>query len=154
MCGITGIYNYLNKPINLKSTVEKIVELQHARGPDDRGIWQSKCNKVCFGHNRLTIIDLSKNGKQPFISKDENFVITFNGEIYNFKEIKKELTEKRIYFKSNSDTEVIIESYKYWGLDFIKKLRGMFAFALWDSVKKKLILARDPFGMKPLYFSK
>ena len=154
MCGITGIYNYLNKPINLKSTIEKIVELQHARGPDDRGIWQSKCNKVCFGHNRLTIIDLSKNGKQPFISKDESFVITFNGEIYNFKEIKKELTEKRIYFKSNSDTEVIIESYKYWGLDFIKKLRGMFAFALWDSVKKKLILARDPFGIKPLYYSK
>ena len=108
MCGVTGIYNYLNKPINLRSTVEKIVELQHARGPDDRGIWQSKCNKVFFGHNRLTIIDLSKNGKQPFISKDENFVITFNGEIYNFKEIKKELTEKRIYFKSNSDTEVII----------------------------------------------
>ena len=91
---------------------------------------------MCFGHNRLTIIDLSKNGKQPFISKDENFVITFNGEIYNFREIKKELTANNIYFKSNSDTEVIIESYKYWGLSFVKKLRGMFAFALWDSIKK------------------
>ena len=138
MCGITGIYNYLNKPINLKSTIEKIVELQHTRGPDDQGIWKSKCQKVCFGHNRLTIIDLSKNGKQPFISKDENFVITFNGEIYNFREIKKELTANNIYFKSNSDTEVIIESYKYWGLSFVKKLRGMFAFALWDSIKKKI----------------
>ena len=136
MCGITGIYNYLNKSINSKSIIEKIVEIQHARGPDDQGIWESKCKKVCFGHNRLTIIDLSKNGKQPFISKDENFVITFNGEIYNFKEIKKELIANNIYFKSNSDTEVIIESYKYWGLSFVKKLRGMFAFALWDSVKK------------------
>ena len=154
MCGITGIYNYLNKPINSKSIIEKIVKMQHARGPDDQGVWESKCKKVCFGHNRLTIIDLSKNGKQPFISKDENFVITFNGEIYNFKEIKKELIANNIYFKSNSDTEVIIESYKYWGLDFVKKLRGMFAFALWDSIKKKLILARDPFGIKPLYYAK
>ena len=154
MCGINGIYNYLNKPINSKSIVEKIVKIQHTRGPDDQGIWESKCKKVCFGHNRLTIIDLSKNGKQPFISKDENFVITFNGEIYNFKEIKKELTSNNIDFKSNSDTEVIIESYKYWGLSFVKKLRGMFAFALWDSIKKKLILARDPFGIKPLYYSK
>ena len=154
MCGISGIYNFSNKPVNLGPAIEKIVKLQHHRGPDDQGIWQSKCKKVFFGHNRLTIIDLSKNGSQPFVSKDENYIITFNGEIYNFKEIKMELVEKNISFKSNSDTEVIIESYKYWGLDFVKKLRGMFAFVIWDSIKKKLILARDPFGIKPLYYSK
>ena len=90
MCGITGIYNYLNKPINSKSIIEKKVNIQHNRGPDDNDIWESKCKKTCFGHNRLTIIDLSKKGRQPFISSDGNFVITFNGEIYNFKEIKKE----------------------------------------------------------------
>ena len=153
MCGISGIYNYLNKSVSLKSSIEKIVKIQHTRGPDDQGIWESKCKKICFGHNRLTIIDLSKNGKQPFVSKDENFVITFNGEIYNFKEIRNELAKKNISFKSQSDTEVILESYKFWGLDFIKKLRGMFAFAIWDLAKKKLILARDPFGIKPLYYS-
>ena len=154
MCGISGVYNYLNKKINSKSIIEKIINIQHNRGPDDNDIWESKCKKICFGHNRLAIIDLSKKGRQPFISNDGNFVITFNGEIYNFKEIKKELIEKKIYFKSNSDTEVIIEAYKYWGLAFIKKLRGMFAFGIWDSVKKKLILARDPFGIKPLYYVK
>ena len=152
MCGISGIYNYLDKSINSKSIIEKIVKLQHARGPDDQGIWESECKKICFGHNRLAIIDLSQKGKQPFISNDEKLVITFNGEIYNFKEIREELIKKNINFKSNSDTEVILESYKFWGLYFIKKLRGMFAFALWDSIKKKLILVRDPFGIKPLYY--
>ena len=102
----------------------------------------------------MAIIDLTKNGRQPFVSKDGDLVITFNGEIYNFKEIKKELSAKNIFFKSNTDTEVILESYKYWGIDFIKRLRGMFAFAMWDLKKRKLILARDPFGIKPLYFSK
>ena len=151
---IIKLLNHQNKNISSKLSIEKIVKLQNNRGPDDSGIWESKCKKICFGHNRLAIIDLTKNAKQPFISKDENFVITFNGEIYNFRDIKKELTEKKIYFKSNSDTEVIIESYKYWGLSFIKKLRGMFALAIWDSIKKKLILARDPFGIKPLYYTK
>ncbi len=153
MCGISGIYNYNDKNINSKPVIEKILKLQSKRGPDDSGTWVSKCKKIFFGHNRLSIIDLSKNAKQPFLSNDKNYVITFNGEIYNFKEIKKELIEKRINFKSNSDTEVIIEAYKYWGLNFLKKLRGMFAFALWDLVKKKLILTRDPFGIKPLYYS-
>jgi asparagine synthase (glutamine-hydrolysing) len=152
MCGISGGYNYLNKEINLKSTIAKIVKIQHNRGPDDSDIWESKNKQICFGHNRLSIIDLTKNASQPFVSSDGNLTITFNGEIYNFKEIKKELIDKKIIFKSNSDTEVIIESYKYWGLDFIKKLRGMFAFVIWDSFKKKLILARDPFGIKPLYY--
>ena len=153
MCGISGIYNYLDKPISKKNIIQKILKIQHQRGPDDNGIWESNCNKVCFGHNRLSIIDLTNRASQPFVSIDEKYTITFNGEIYNYKELKKELINKNIKFKSDSDTEVIIESYKYWGVQFVNKLRGMFAFAIWDNIKKELILARDPFGIKPLYFS-
>ena len=137
MCGITGLYNYSGQQVDSKSIIKKIMNIQHNRGPDDNGMWQSKCKKIFFGHNRLSVIDLSTNGNQPFISSDDYFVITFNGEIYNFLEIKNELLKKNVTFKSNSDTEVIIESYKYWGLDFLKKLRGMFAFAIWDSAQKK-----------------
>ena len=88
----------------------------------------------------MAIIDLTKNGRQPFVSIEGDLVITFNGEIYNFKEIKKELNAKNIFFKSNTDTEVILESYKYWGIDFLKRLRGMFAFAMWDLKKKNRLL--------------
>ena len=153
MCGITGLYNYSDLQVDSKSIIKKIINIQHNRGPDDNGMWESQCKKIFFGHNRLSVIDLSPNGKQPFISSDDNFVITFNGEIYNFLELKNELLKKNITFKSNSDTEVLIESYKYWGLDFLKKLRGMFAFAIWDSAQKKIILARDPFRIKPLYYT-
>lgn len=153
MCGISGLFNFTNRKIEAKNIINKIVKIQNLRGPDDNGQWQSDCKKVLFGHNRLSIIDLSKKGKQPFVSLDKNITITFNGEIYNYKEIKEELISKNIKFKSNTDTEVIIESYKFWGLEFLKKLRGMFAFGLWDNLNKKLILARDPFGIKPLYYS-
>ena len=153
MCGISGVYNYNNKNIDSKLIIKRILKIQHNRGPDDSGTWVSKCDKIFFGHNRLSIIDLSKDAKQPFLSYDKNYVIIFNGEIYNFSEIKKELITKKINFRTNSDTEVIIEAYKYWGLSFLKKLRGMFAFCLWDLIKKKLILSRDPFGIKPLYYS-
>tara|TARA_Y100000741_G_scaffold363361_1_gene351418 strand:- start:108 stop:1901 length:1794 start_codon:yes stop_codon:yes gene_type:complete len=154
MCGISGVYNYLGKSIPTKNIIEKILKLQKKRGPDDTGIWQSNCKKISFGHNRLSIIDLSNRANQPFVSNDEKYIITFNGEIYNYKELKKELSKHDIKFKSDSDTEVIIESYKYWGIEFVNKLRGMFAFAMWDNIKEELILARDPFGIKPLYFSK
>ena len=141
MCGITGFWDLKqrNNKEHIETIIKNMTNVIQSRGPDDKGLWESECKKVCFGHNRLSIIDLSKNGKQPFISMDENFIITFNGEIYNYKEIRKELIAKNINFKSHSDTEVIIESYKYWGLEFLKKLRGMFAFALWDLKKKKLI---------------
>ena len=152
MCGISGIYNSFNKDINSRRIIEKIIKLQDKRGPDGSDIWQSNCNKITFGHNRLSIIDLSEKARQPFVSKDNNLIITFNGEIYNYKEIKKELIQKNIIFKSNSDTEVILESYKFWGINFLNKLRGMFSFAIWDNLKKKLILARDPFGIKPIYY--
>ena len=138
MCGISGVFNPNNKDINAKKIIDKIIKIQETRGPDDNGTWQSKSREITLGHNRLSIIDLTKNGKQPFISQDNNLVITFNGEIYNYAEIKKELLNKNIRFKSNTDTEVILESYKYWGFKFLEKLRGMFSFVIWDMLKKKI----------------
>ncbi len=152
MCGISGIYNPHNKQINSQKITEKILTIQKKRGPDGQGIWRSDCKKITLGHNRLSIIDLSNNANQPFVSKDGKTVITFNGEIYNFNELRSELIKKNIYFKSKSDTEVILEAYKYWGLDCLNKFRGMFSFAIWDNEDKKIVLARDPFGIKPLYY--
>jgi len=153
MCGISGVFNYLDKSINSRDIINKIINIQQHRGPDGNGIWESNCRRVTLGHNRLSIIDLSEKANQPFISNDKNYILTFNGEIYNFKEIKSELVQKKIKFKSNSDTEVVLEAYKYWKLEFLQKIRGMFSLAIWDNKKKKLILARDPFGIKPLYYS-
>ena len=116
MCGISGIYNFLNKDLDGKKIIKKIIRIQNTRGPDNSNLWGSECNKVYFGHNRLSIIDLSNDANQPFVSKDKNYSITFNGEIYNYKSIKEELEKKNIFFKSKSDTEVILESYKYWGI--------------------------------------
>ena len=149
MCGIL----FTNDPeIERDSFLKALDEINH-RGPDAPGGYGSSGNNQ-LGHNRLKIIDIDDRSNQPFTSSNGYYDIIFNGEIYNFKEIKKELSAKNIFFKSNTDTEVILESYKYWGIDFIKRLRGMFAFAMWDLKKRKLILARDPFGIKPLYFSK
>ena len=152
MCGISGIYNPHNKEINSQKITEKILTIQKKRGPDGQGIWRSDCKKITLGHNRLSIIDLSNNANQPFVSKDGKSVITFNGEIYNFNELRSELIKKNIFFKSKSDTEVILEAYKYWGLGCLNKFRGMFSFAIWDNEDKKIVLARDPFGIKPLYY--
>ena len=154
MCGISGIYNRFDRDIDSKKIIKSIIKLQNKRGPDDSGMWESNCKKVTLGHNRLSIIDTSNNAAQPMTSINDDLVITYNGEIYNYKEIRNELSNKTIKFKSNSDTEVILESYRYWGMNFLNKLRGMFAFAIWDKKNEKLILARDPFGIKPLYYSK
>ena len=154
MCGISGIFNINKKSLETKSIIRKILNIQNKRGPDKQNIWFSECGKITFGHNRLSIIDLSEKATQPFVSLDKNFIITFNGEIYNYKELKKYLVKKKVKFKSNSDTEVILQAYKFWGSTFVTKLRGMFAFAIWDKVENKLLLARDPFGIKPMYFTK
>jgi asparagine synthase (glutamine-hydrolysing) len=153
MCGITGVINFNKKKINARNCVEKINNYQRSRGPDGDSIWSSNDNLITFGHTRLSIIDLSNEGVQPFISYDQNYVITYNGEIYNYKELKNFLIKKNVKFKSNSDTEVILESYKYWGIDFLEKIRGMYAFCIFDIKKRNIILARDPFGIKPLYYS-
>jgi asparagine synthase (glutamine-hydrolysing) len=123
------------------------------RGPDNAGIWWSKDGRVGLGHRRLAIIDLSPAGHQPMKDVTGKFMIIFNGEIYNFLELKKELAAKGHTFCSHSDTEVILASYREWGTDCITRLNGMFAFALYDCVRQRLFLARDRAGEKPLFYS-
>lgn len=119
-------------------------------GPDDEGIFEA--NGLCFGHKRLSILDLSDAGHQPMSSASGDIWITYNGEIYNFNSIKRELIECGVTFKSNTDTEVIIYAYKQWGVSAFAKFEGIFAFALYDKPKNKLLLVRDSFGVKPLYY--
>ena len=144
MCGICGFYGFEDKNV-LKRMVKSISH----RGPDDNGLYTDK--NISLGHVRRSIIDLSEKGRQPMSNEDGTIWITYNGETYNFKGLRKKLEENHCFY-SNTDTEVLIHAYEECGLDFIKKLRGMFAFALYDSKKKKLILARDPIGKKPLYY--
>lgn len=143
MCGINGSIG------NSENTVLKMNGAIKHRGPDDGGVFAN--THFTIGNNRLAIIDLSPLGHQPMTTSDGRYSIVYNGEIYNFKEIKGELELLGVVFKSHSDTEVILEGFAQWGLDITKKLRGMWAFAILDSTKQKLFLARDPFGIKPLY---
>jgi len=122
------------------------------RGPDDMGIYISPDGHMGLGHRRLSIIDVSKQGHQPMSNEDGTVWITYNGEIYNFQEIKGTLESLGHFFKSNSDTEVIIHAYEEWGHSCLENLRGMFAFAIWNQKEKVLFLARDRFGIKPLYY--
>jgi len=144
MCGING-FSFCNKEL-----ISAMTEKTKHRGPDDSGIFLD--NNISLGHNRLSIIDLSRAGHQPMISKDGNLVIIFNGEIYNFLEIKKELINLGHKFYSKSDTEVILLGWKEWGSDVLKKINGIFSFAVWDNKKQDLFLVRDRFGVKPLYY--
>ena len=154
MCGINGIfaYHYAANPIDRD---ELIVTRDHmaARGPDGMGAWVSADNRVGFGHRRLSIIDLSDSGAQPMLSADGNLVITFNGEIYNYRELRRKLEAKGRVFRSESDTEVLLHLYAEQGESMVHALRGMFAFALWDAERRSLFLARDPYGIKPLYYA-
>lgn len=148
MCGIFGKTNFDKKEINRLSKGLKLLE---HRGPDQTGTYYDE--NIFMGHQRLSILDLSENGKQPMLSNSEDVVITVNGEIYNFKEIKKEL-ESTYKFNSNSDSEVLIYGYIQWGLDeLLKKIDGMFAFTLYDKKNRKVFLVRDRVGIKPLYYS-
>ena len=145
MCGIAGFFDRnKNKNDIIKSMTDNLLH----RGPDDFGFYVD--DKIALGHRRLAIIDL-KTGKQPI--EDDNYVIVFNGEIYNYLELKEELKGK-YKFKTKSDTEVLLKGFEEWGIDVTKKLRGMFAFAIWDKKKHDLYLARDQWGIKPLYYYK
>ncbi|ACK73854.1 asparagine synthase (glutamine-hydrolyzing) (plasmid) [Gloeothece citriformis PCC 7424] len=151
MCGIAGIYNY-SESFSLDEIRKNICQMTDAlthRGPDDHGVWCQE--NIALGHRRLSILDLSPLGGQPMFSNDRNIVTVFNGEIYNFQELKREL-EKDYSFQSQTDTEVIIAAYKKWGEACVEKFSGMFAFALWDISKNSLFLARDHLGIKPLYY--
>ena len=144
MCGISGLT--LNNP----SLVKKMIAATSHRGPDDTGIYSD--NAITLGHSRLSIIDLSSKAGQPMSNEQESLIISYNGEIYNFFKIKSELQTKGVHFRTNSDTEVILKLYEIEGKNCFKKLRGIFALSIWDKKKDELILARDPQGIKPLYY--
>jgi len=152
MCGIGGFIDYGNELT--QQDLEVMNKILSHRGPDDSGTFND--NNINFNiglaHTRLSIIDLSKSGSQPMISLNKQVILTFNGEIYNYKELRKELIAFGYVFNSNSDTEVIINSYLYWGIDCINKFIGMFSFVLYDKKELKLYLVRDRFGVKPLYY--
>ena len=150
MCGILGEVNYrgaIDRPL-----FEAMVTTLVHRGPDGRGLYYSSDGLLALGHQRLSIIDLSERGNQPMSNEDGTVWITFNGEIYNFRELRGILAAKGHRFQSQADTEVIIHGYEEWGFDCVDRLRGMFAFGIWDSRENRLFLARDPFGIKPLYY--
>ena len=146
MCGITGIYGMGS--VQSSSTIRQMNNAISHRGPDDEGYYIDE--QVALGHRRLAIIDLSPAGHQPMQSNDGNLEIAFNGEIYNFQEVKKHLSGYE--FKSNSDTEVILAAFMKWGKDCLRHFNGMFAFAIWDKAKQELFIARDRLGIKPVYY--
>lgn len=147
MCGFAGFTGYLDNGSEvLTNMMDKIVH----RGPDSAGQYIDE--KISMGFRRLSIIDLD-NGSQPMFNEDKTIVITFNGEIYNHQELRQELIEKGHVFANNADTEVLIHAYEEYGEDMLCKLRGMFAFVIWDSVKETVFAARDFFGIKPFYYT-
>ena len=153
MCGIIGEISR-EKPIDVE-VFNKSRDLMYHRGPDGCGTEVLSENKVALGHRRLSIIDLSENGRQPMSNEDGSIWITFNGEIYNFPLLKKQLINLGHSFKSDSDTEVIVHGYEEWGMEgILSRLNGMFAFGLWDQNSQTLYIARDRFGIKPLYYYK
>lgn len=149
MCGIAGQVNVDQRPVDRRMLEAMGRRLRH-RGPDDSGIYAE--GPVGLVHQRLSILDLSPAGHQPMTNEDQTIWIVFNGEIYNFEELRQELTERHV-FRSRTDTEVILHLYEDYGLNCLSKLRGMFAFALWDARRRRLILARDRVGEKPLFYS-
>ena len=154
MCGIASIFAYGPSPPPVAETeLLGAREAMRARGPDGAGLWLSSDRRVGLAHRRLAIIDLSDRARQPMARDGGKLRITYNGEIYNFKELRTELAAKGERFETESDTEVLLALYAREGAGFVKRLGGMFAFALWDEGERKLLLARDPFGIKPLYYA-
>lgn len=151
MCGINGIFHlHASRKIDEDLLTRMRDSLEH-RGPDDKGIFINQ--NVGLGHRRLSILDISAAGHQPFLSEDGRYTLVFNGEIYNFKEFYPELNAEGFSIKTHSDTEVLLKLYQLHGLKMLHRLNGMFAFAIWDKVEKKLVVARDRMGVKPLYYA-
>src|SRR6185295_19371302 len=152
-------FEFRNSDLQPAALVERMnAALQH-RGPDDRGVAKSETRnskfeiQVALGNTRLAIIDLSAAGHQPMQDSDAGLTITYNGEIYNFRELRAELGDEFGPWLSNTDTEVVLRCYRKWGVESFAKLRGMFALAIWDARKQELVLARDRFGIKPVYYA-
>lgn len=149
MCGIAGVVDFRDSYGNAQ-LVESAVEAIAHRGPDARRVWSD--GSVSMGHARLSIIDLSSLANQPMLSCCGRFVIAFNGEIYNYRALRAELAARGSIFRTNSDTEVFLESFNTWGMGALRRVRGMFAVALWDQLSQTMTLARDPLGIKPLFY--
>lgn len=150
MCGISGILNFSDNQIDASKLHKMNTVLEH-RGPDAAGIFIDK--NIGLAHRRLSIIDTSSAGNQPFYSKNNNLVLVFNGEIYNYKSFYSELKSNEITLQSGSDTEVLLHLYELYGLKMLPRLQGMFAFAIWNKSTQELVLVRDRMGVKPLYYS-
>ncbi len=149
MCGICGIINFNKRRVEEEKLRSMMEPIRH-RGPDDEGVYTS--DSIGFGFRRLSILDLTKAGHQPMHDKSERFTIIFNGEIYNYVELKKQLSNKGYSFKSKTDSEVLLNAFIEWDSKCLNKLNGMFAFAIYDKRKKRTFIARDRFGIKPLYY--
>jgi asparagine synthase (glutamine-hydrolysing) len=149
MCGICGQYNFGEDEPVRRLDIEAMTRTLIHRGPDDDGYYIA--GPIGFGFRRLSIIDLA-GGHQPMSDREESVWVVFNGEIYNFLELRRELEGYGHVFRTKSDTEVIVHGYKQWGDEVLNRLNGMFGLAIWDSIKKRLVLARDPFGIKLLYY--
>jgi asparagine synthase (glutamine-hydrolysing) len=151
MCGINGVLHLQSqKKVDSRILTKMRDSLEH-RGPDDAGLFIEK--NIGFGHRRLSILDVSTAGHQPFLSDNGRYVMVYNGEIYNFKDFYPELKSSGFNIKTSSDTEVLIKLYELYGLKMLSRLNGMFAFAIWDKLEKKLVVVRDRMGVKPLYYS-
>jgi asparagine synthase (glutamine-hydrolysing) len=152
MCGLAAIFSYSDAAPGVnREELGRVCDAMASRGPDGGGVWWSADGRVGLGHRRLSILDLSDGGAQPMVSAEGDRVIAFNGEIYNFRQLRTELAAKGEIFRSQSDTEVLLALWRTWGPAGLARLRGMFAFALWDEVRGGMVLARDGFGIKPLY---
>lgn len=154
MCGIAGLLAYGDGArLDLGKQVKVICDAMASRGPDGSGEWVGDEQHVAFGHRRLAIIDLSQRGSQPMIDPERGLSIVFNGEIYNYQALRADLAARGYRFRSTSDTEVLLFLYAEYGTGMCDRLRGMYAFAIYDQTTRRLLLARDPFGIKPLYYS-
>lgn len=151
MCGIAGIWNFDGREVSEESIIRFTDSLSH-RGPDGRGIWHNEQRNLAMGHRRLAIIDLSREADQPMHYADNRYHIVFNGEIYNFIEVRKELSGKGYHFKTDSDTEVILAAYHEWREQMLPKFNGMWALAIFDSQRQECFIARDRFGIKPFLY--
>ncbi|HEY3144857.1 MAG TPA: asparagine synthase (glutamine-hydrolyzing) [Dongiaceae bacterium] len=154
MCGLVGFLNFDRRfePEQAQKIVRDMAEVMHYRGPDMDGYWASDDNHCHLGHKRLSIIDLSEGGRQPMLDDSGRYVIVFNGEIYNFQELRDKLTEAGVSFRTKSDTEVLLKGYIKLGASLFPQLDGMFALAIYDTARRTMVLARDRAGEKPLYY--
>ena len=150
MCGIAGIFNLNGEAVSL-AALHKMTDAVAHRGPDGEGFYHDSF--IGLGHRRLAIIDLSPLGHQPMISKDQQVVLSYNGEIYNFRELRRELELRRHEFHSQTDSEVVLNAWVEWGPDCVYRFNGMFAFAVWDKRRQSLFLVRDRYGIKPIYYA-